>query len=183
MNFNTSEYSYNTSNEHWRKSISFLLMGLMLNLFRIPLLFLDIILPIIGFVFMFLGANQLRRLNSEFQNVYYLIVIQIVVLILGSLIKSSGFMSLLFWWIKAGLQLVIIYNIKNAVALAYRSVGREPSRDPFLALIVWVVVTTILNSMFLLQVLLFIPLIIAFVYLVFDFNKFRLETMELDVLV
>lgn len=181
MNFNTSEYSYNTSNENWRKSISYLFIGLMLNLFRVPLFFLDFILPLAGFVFMFLGANQLRRVNVNFQNVYYLVVVQIVVLIIDSFTRNSGFLSMVFWWVKAGIQLAILYYIKNAVFEAYHSVGRVPSRDPFTLLMIWVVVTTILNSMFLLQLLLFIPVTITFVYLVYDFNKFRLETMELDV--
>lgn len=183
MNFNTSEYSYNANSELWRKSISYLFIGLMLNLFRVPLLFLDVILPVVGFVFMFLGANQLRDVNTEFQNVYYLIFIQIIVLIVDRVFKWNGFFAFLFWWIKAGLQLAIIYQIKNAVAKAYRTVGRTPSTDPFLALMIWVVVTTILNSMFLLQILFFVPLIIAFVYMIYIMNKFRLETMSLEMVI
>lgn len=181
MNFNTTEYSYNTNNENWRKNISFLFIGLMLNLFRIRFLGLDFILPIIGFILMFLGSNQLRDVNNDFHEVYYLVLAQIVVIILDAVIDKGAFLSMIFWLVKGAVQLLLLMKLRSAVFTAYRSVGREPSKDPFTLLMGWVVVTTVLNVLFIFQFLLFIPVMIAFVYLVYDFNNFRLETMALDI--
>lgn len=56
----------------WKKAILRILWGMGLNMVTIQVWYLDVILPILGLILLFLGCRSLRRENSGFRACWYL---------------------------------------------------------------------------------------------------------------
>jgi len=131
----------------WRKSILQILVGIALYTVTVDYLALDILLPVVGVVLMYLGLRTLRRENRWFFVGNLLVCVQGLwgladIFFTGSALNAVFHRSAVCeagWWICRMIQLGVLLCLRQGMAAVFTGSGRRPR-------VKWVTVLMILTA-------------------------------------
>lgn len=188
------EYTHNvndgvkTDNTVWKDAISKIIIGIILNFFVLNFLGLNIILPMIGLIFTYMGINSLKNHNQAFNKVYIwgliLVLTKAASLIFGAFSKELSPAGFLFGIAVTLINVGYIHYLRTAINGMYVEKNVYRKRDPLLQIIIFFIVVLVGT----LTVFLAVPLLAVLVFIwaitiIVDLVKFRNETIELPVVV
>lgn len=177
-----------SSYELWRQGISNVIVGIILNFFTLNFLGLNIILPIVGLILIYMGISRLRSYNKDFDEVYrwgmYFLITKSFSMVMGASALNVGYGGILLGIAIMLINVNFIIKLRTAINNVYLEKGVQKKRDPFLQLILFYIVVLIgtLTVFALLPVLVILVFIWSIVIIV-DLVKYKNETIELKVVI
>ena len=161
----------------WSQPIGLITWGLVLTTLTLNFLYLQYILPSIGFGLIFLGFQRIRRCNQWFQASWILAITKLLwhmayLVILATPIHSLYTNNIVIKIAAIVFQFMQIILFRKAVNQVYQQADKKPNKDPLLSVIIWMLVTSIASFIPYMNLwIITIPLLLLYIIILISIRK------------
>lgn len=156
----------------WSKPIGFITWGFILTTFKLNIIYLQYILPVIGVIHIFLGFRSLRKENKYFKIAWLLSIIKLSLHLIdlawiSTPLNIMDYPNLIIGSVMLPFQISMYLVFRAALKETSKKAGRLMETDPLLWASLWtmaaylIALSPLSNSW-----LIFIPMVVSYIFIV-----------------